>query len=60
MSLALSFLTATLKSNDDFGVPFSTGNLGVAVSLAASGAASVTAIGRSDFALSPSACSISL
>jgi hypothetical protein len=60
MSEPDSFFTVTLKSNDDFGEPLSTGNFGVAVSLAASGAASVTAIARSDLALSPSACSVSL
>ena len=55
-----SFFTVTLKSKLDFGVPFRTGNFGAAVSLAASGAASSTAICRVELAASPTAFRVSL
>ena len=59
MSFAPSFFTVTAKSKLDRAAPLNIGNFGVAVSLAASGGASVTAIGSDDFAESPSALRVS-
>ena len=59
MSLAPSFFNVTTKSKLDRAAPLNVGNFGVAVSLAASGGASVTAIGSDDFAESPCASRVS-